>query len=149
MFCQAAVWKTSTLSDLVQMYLTFYGAVVSALGEMLEAPSALRRRVVGSNQASATRNYSAAIGSEHPATIRIDSRPPQHLDVASRREPKTQSDAIDEFLQSDSWLPRPADFRWPRSRRRQTTPPHSRSSNRLKQETARPSRFPQIGRAHV
>src|SRR6267142_3897785 len=33
--------------------------------------------------------------------------------------------------------PRSADFRWPRSRRRQTTPPHSRSSNRLKQETAR------------
>jgi hypothetical protein len=27
-------------------------------------------------QASAIRNYSAAIGSEHPATIRIDSRPP-------------------------------------------------------------------------
>src|SRR6266571_5206806 len=39
--------------------------------------------------------------------------------------------------------PRSADFRWPRSRRRQTTPPHSRSSNRLKQETARPSQFPQ------
>ena len=34
-------------------------------------------------QASATRNYSAAIGSEHLATIRIDSRSPQHLDVAS------------------------------------------------------------------
>jgi hypothetical protein len=27
-------------------------------------------------QASAIRNYSVAIGSEHPATIRIDSRPP-------------------------------------------------------------------------
>jgi hypothetical protein len=39
--------------------------------------------------------------------------------------------------------PRSADFRWPRSRRRQTPPPHSRSSNRLKQETARPSQFPQ------
>ena len=39
--------------------------------------------------------------------------------------------------------PRSADFRWPRSRRRQTTPPHSRSSNRLKQETARPSQSPQ------
>src|ERR1700732_286372 len=39
--------------------------------------------------------------------------------------------------------PRSADFRWPRSRRRQPTPPHSRSSNRLKQETARPSQFPQ------
>src|ERR1700688_1208597 len=39
--------------------------------------------------------------------------------------------------------PRFADFRWPRGRRRQTTPPHSRSSNRLKQETARPSQFPQ------
>jgi len=38
----------------------------------------LREYFVGSNQASATRNYSAAIGSEHPATIRIDSRPPQH-----------------------------------------------------------------------
>src|ERR1700756_802992 len=34
-------------------------------------------------------------------------------------------------------------FRWPRSRRRQTTPPHSRSSNRLRQETARPPQFPQ------
>jgi hypothetical protein len=33
-------------------------------------------------------------------------------------------------------------FRLPRSRR-QTIPPHSRSSNRLKQETARPSQFPQ------
>src|ERR1700734_1747740 len=31
----------------------------------------------------------------------------------------------------------------PRSRRRRTTPPHSRSSNRLKQETARPPQFPQ------
>src|SRR5271169_4557422 len=39
--------------------------------------------------------------------------------------------------------PRSADFRWPRSRRRQTTPPHSRSSNRLKQETPRPTQFPQ------
>src|ERR1039457_525102 len=29
------------------------------------------------------------------------------------------------------------------SRRRQPTPPHSRSSNRVKQETARPSQFPQ------
>ena len=38
----------------------------------------LAEEFVGSNQASATRNYSAAIGSEHPATIRIDSRPPQH-----------------------------------------------------------------------
>src|SRR5580692_9741349 len=38
-------------------------------------------------------------------------------------------------------IPRP--FRWPTSRRRQTTPPHSRSSNRLKQETARPPQFPQ------
>ena len=36
-------------------------------------------------QASATRNYSAPIGSEDPATIRIDSRRAQHLDVASRR----------------------------------------------------------------
>jgi hypothetical protein len=39
--------------------------------------------------------------------------------------------------------PRSADIRWPRSRRRRTTPPHSRSSNRLKQETARPQQFPQ------
>ena len=39
--------------------------------------------------------------------------------------------------------PRSADFRWPRSRRRQTTPHHSRSSNRLKEETTRPSQFPQ------
>ena len=41
--------------------------------------------IVCSNQASATRNYSAAIPSEDPATIRIGSRPAQHLDVASRR----------------------------------------------------------------
>jgi|HubBroStandDraft_4_1064222.scaffolds.fasta_scaffold173333_1 hypothetical protein len=47
--------------------------------------------VVGSNRASATRNYSAAIGSEHPATIRIDSRPPQHLDLASLRPSPMQS----------------------------------------------------------
>src|ERR1700723_2519865 len=40
--------------------------------------------------------------------------------------------------------PGSAYFRWPRSRRRQPTPPHSRSSNRLKQETARPSRLPQV-----
>src|SRR6267378_5479406 len=40
--------------------------------------------------------------------------------------------------------PRSAAFRWPTSRRRRTTPPRSRSSNRLKQETARPSRFPQV-----
>jgi hypothetical protein len=39
--------------------------------------------------------------------------------------------------------PRSADFRWPRSRRRQPTPPHSPTSNRLKQETARPPQFPQ------
>jgi len=46
---------------------------------------------VGWLQASATRNYSAAIGSEHPATIRIDSRPPQHLDLASLRPSPMQS----------------------------------------------------------
>src|SRR5580698_5292829 len=40
--------------------------------------------------------------------------------------------------------PRSADFRWPRSRRRHSTPPRSRSSNRRKQETARPPRFPQV-----
>src|SRR3984957_19170466 len=40
--------------------------------------------------------------------------------------------------------PRSADFRWPRSRRRHSTPPRSRSLNRRKQETARPSRFPQV-----
>jgi hypothetical protein len=39
--------------------------------------------------------------------------------------------------------PRSADFRWPRSRRRQPTPPHSPTSNRLKQEIARPPQFPQ------
>src|ERR1700722_8276194 len=33
-------------------------------------------------------------------------------------------------------------FRWPRSRRRQTSPPRSRSSNRPTRETARPSQFP-------
>src|SRR5580698_8851532 len=37
-----------------------------------------------------------------------------------------------------------ADVRWPSCRRRRTTPPRSRSSSRLKQETARPSRLPQI-----
>jgi lactate permease len=37
--------------------------------------------------------------------------------------------------------PRSTDFRWPRSLRRQPNPPHSPSSNRLKQETARPSQF--------
>src|SRR6185437_5947086 len=36
-------------------------------------------------------------------------------------------------------------FRWPRGRRRRTTPPHSRSSNRLKRETPRPPQFPQDG----
>jgi hypothetical protein len=35
-------------------------------------------------------------------------------------------------------------FRWPTSRRRRTAPPHSRNSNRRKQETPRPSRFPQV-----
>jgi len=55
-------------------------------------------KVVSSNLTSATSNYSAAIGSEHPATIRIDSRPPQNLDVASlKRSPMT----IDDFLQAD------------------------------------------------
>src|ERR1700689_4952635 len=39
--------------------------------------------------------------------------------------------------------PRSADFRWPRSRRRQPTPPHSPNSNRLKKETAQPPQFPQ------
>jgi hypothetical protein len=38
---------------------------------------------------------------------------------------------------------RSADFRWPRSRRRQPNPLHSRSSTRLKQETARPPQSPQ------
>jgi hypothetical protein len=48
------------------------------------------------------------------------------------------------FPSSDGTVPRSRllvtrRFRLPRSRRRQTTPPHSRSSLRLKQETARPS----------
>ena len=47
-------------------------------------------------QASATRNQSAAIGSEHPATVRIDSRQPQHLDVASLRRSPIQSMTSDE-----------------------------------------------------
>src|ERR1700730_11460302 len=38
------------------------------------------------------------------------------------------------------------DFRWPIGRRRQTTTPHSRSSNRLKQEIARP---PQSSQYHL
>ena len=41
----------------------------------------------------------------------------------------------------------PLPFRWPRSRRRQLNPPHSRSSNRLKQGTARPPPFPQDDRS--
>src|SRR6185437_471015 len=44
--------------------------------------------------------------------------------------------------------PHPAirrEFRWPRSRRRLPSPPHSRSSTRLKQETPRPPQFPQDG----
>jgi hypothetical protein len=44
----------------------------------------------------------AAISSEYPATIRIDSRPSQHLDVAT---PKTQSDAIDGFSQAHLSVP--------------------------------------------
>src|ERR1700757_3810465 len=44
------------------------------------------------------------------------------------------------FLRSVLILfPRP--FRWPRSRHRPTTPAHSRSWNRLKQETAQPPQF--------
>src|SRR6202453_1775542 len=46
------------------------------------------------------------------------------------------------FLTSDCARPNWREFRWPRSRRRQTTLPHSRSSNRLKPETARPPQFP-------
>jgi hypothetical protein len=42
-------------------------------------------------QASATRNFSAAVSSEHPATIRIDSRPPQYLDVAILKHSPMQS----------------------------------------------------------
>src|SRR3546814_7963784 len=41
------------------------------------------------------------------------------------------------------------EFRWPRSRRRRPIPPHSRSSNRLKQETARPPQFPQRSEEHT
>ena len=43
----------------------------------------LKNCLFGTYRASATGNYSAAIGSEHLPTIRNDSRPPQHLDVAS------------------------------------------------------------------
>ena len=46
------------------------------------------------------------------------------------------------FLTSDCVRSNRREFRWPRSRRRQPSPSHSRSSNRLKPETARPSRFP-------
>jgi hypothetical protein len=42
-----------------------------------------RNCVFGTHRASATRNHSAAISSEYPATIRIDNRSPQHLDVAT------------------------------------------------------------------
>ena len=49
-------------------------------------------------QASATRNYSAAISSEDPATIRIDK---SRAATSRCRYPKTQSDVIDGFPQAD------------------------------------------------
>jgi hypothetical protein len=48
-------------------------------------------------QASATRNYSSAISSEHPATIRIDSRPPQYLDVASLRRRRSPMQSMTSY----------------------------------------------------
>lgn len=45
----------------------------------------------GTYRASATRSHSAATSSEYPATIPIDNRPPQHLDVATLRHSRMQS----------------------------------------------------------
>jgi len=67
------------------------GEWISTSTRVLGKYAIRNQRSVGSNHASATRNYSAAIGSEHPATIRIDSRPPQHLDLASLRPSPMQS----------------------------------------------------------
>jgi hypothetical protein len=58
-------------------------------GRRLFSPSSIAP--TSSNQASATRNYPAAIGSEDPVTIRIDSRPAHHLDVANRRRSPMQA----------------------------------------------------------
>src|ERR1700722_4893897 len=63
--------------------------------------------------------------------------PPIHVDIDPTDRIRVSALAV-------MHSPRSADFRWPRSRRRHSTPPRSRSSNRLKQETARPSRFPQV-----
>jgi len=54
--------------------------------------------VFGTYRASATRNYSAAISSEDPATIRIYK---SRAATSRCRDPKTQSDAIDGFPQAD------------------------------------------------
>jgi hypothetical protein len=59
-------------------------------------------KVVSSNLTSATRNNSAAMSSEDPATIRIDK---SRAATSRCRYPKTQSDAIDGFPQADFWLP--------------------------------------------
>ena len=86
---------------------------------------------------------SAVTGELQPAgaTERRFFRPRSHLRFAATR----QSEKRGSFRVADHppGIAVSADFRWPRSRRRRTTPPHSRSSNRLKQETARPSQFPQ------
>jgi hypothetical protein len=100
--------NSSTLADFRVLIRTFSGRMLAQVCEgvvqlgrlacLVSRCAGERVEVVSSNRASATRNYSAAIGSEHPATISIDSRP-----AATSRchEPKTQSDAIDDFPQAD------------------------------------------------
>src|ERR1019366_5430875 len=65
---------------------------------------------------------------------------PAHPNPRFRRDTAKCPTALGRRAQADFWLP---PIQMARSRRRQITPPHSRSSLRLKQETARPSQFPQ------
>ena len=81
-------------------------------------------------------------GNQRQQILLIVRRPWLRRNPSQSEHSLRRSSNLSVFLTSDCVRSRRSEFRWPRSRRRRTTPPHSRSSNCLKPETARPTQFP-------
>ena len=81
-------------------------------------------------------------GSQRQQILLVVRRPWLRRNPSQSEHSLRRSSNLSVFLTSDCVRSRRSEFRWPRSRRRRTTPPRSRSSNRLKPETARPTQFP-------
>ena len=81
-------------------------------------------------------------GNQRQQSLLIARRPWLRRNPSQSEHSLRCSSNLSVFLTSDCVRSHRREFRWPRSRRRQPSPSHSRSSNRLKPETARPPRFP-------